>query len=761
MVLGEMGSNYYEDKFKNRFELIVNQTSDLISVTTFSLNPIYTYVSPSNMKTFGYTAEELIGKNGFDFIHPDDKRKLFPLLKKYIKFKTEHFFSNNDVEFVEEIEYRFKDKIGNWHQLRSTVNIIDDELLFVSKDITEQQKIGRALQKSEKQYRFLFETIPTGIKIAQFDGTIVKINSNFCNTLGYTKDELYQTNSRNLYVNPNQREELLQLVKDNGFVRDFEVKLQKKEGSVCEFLVNCDVITFEGNEVLLTTGRDITEKNKIADKYRLLANHSADVIYRYKIHDETYTFISPAINKLLGYTPEEALALKPKDFLTEESYIFQNSKLMRALESKDYSNDTLELQAVHKNGKIMPVEVHMSFIFDDQQEPSEVIGVVREITDRKNAEIELRNNEKFLNDVFNSIGDGLSVLDKELTILRTNPFMDKLYNNQLPLPGKKCYQVYQHRSSPCPWCPSLKAMETKKTQITVVAYPRNDEQQGWVNLSAYPLIDENGEVYGVIEYVKDITAEKKLEEKLKRMNQSLEQRVDERTKEIQALLHQKDSFINQLGHDLKHPLGPFINLIPLLERDDSNPEHKEMYAVLKRNTTHMKNIVSKLIRLAQLNAPSFKLSLDEIDIFAELDTSVAMYKSLFENRNISVKVNGQGPVVLQADRILLRELFDNLISNALKYSYDGGQITITVKLQENHVIVSIQDHGVGLSEEHITSIFNEFYKVDESRHDVESNGLGMTIAKKIVEKHGGKIWAESPGLRKGSTFYFTLPTKNA
>lgn len=434
---------------------------------------------------------------------------------------------------------------------------------------------------------------------------------------------------------------------------------------------------------------------------------------------------------------------------------------MRALESKDYSDDTLELQAVHKNGKIIPVEVHMSFICDDQQEPSEVIGVVREITDRKNAEIELRNNEKFLNDVFNSIGDGLSVLDKELTILRTNPFMDKLYNNQLPLPGKKCYQVYQHRSSPCPWCPSLKAMETKKTQFTVVAYPRNDEQKGWVTLSAYPLIDENGEVYGVIEYLKDITAEKKLEEKLKRMNQSLEQRVDERTKEIQALLHQKDSFINQLGHDLKHPLGPFINLIPLLERDDSNPEHKEMYAVLKRNTTHMKNIVSKLIRLAQLNAPSFKLSLDEIDIFSELDISVAMYKSLFENRNISVDVNGQRPVVLQADRILLRELFDNLISNALKYSYDGGQITITVNQQENHVVVSIQDLGVGLSEEHITSIFNEFYKVDESRHDVESNGLGMTIAKKIVEKHGGKIWAESHGLGKGSTFYFTLPAKNA
>ncbi len=760
MDVGEMGSNSFidsEEKFKNKFELIVNQTSDLISVTTFSLNPVYTYVSPSNMKAFGYTTDELIGRSGFDFIHPDDKHRLFPLLKKYIKLKAERFFSNKEPDFVEEIEFRFKDKYGIWHQLQSTVNIINDELLFVSKDITDQQKIEKALRKSEKQYRFLFETIPNGIGIAHFDGRIVKVNTNFCDILGYTKEEFYKTNIRDLYVCPTQRDHLFQILEKNGFIRDFEIQLWKKDGSVCDFLVNCDVITFEGNKALLTTGRDITEKNKIEAKYRLFADHSADIIYTYNLANEMYTFISPAIEKLLGYTPKEGYDLKPEDLLTEESHHFQKNKLQEALQKKQYSDATLELQTVHKNGTIIPVEAHLSFVFNDQQDPVEVVGVVREITERKKAEMELHHNEKFLNDVFDSIGDGISVLDKELTILRTNPFMDNLYNTQLPLAGKKCYQVYQNRSSPCPWCPSLKAMDTKKTQFSVVAYPSNDNPEGWVNLSAYPLIDENGEVYGVIEYVKDVTTEKSLEQKLKNINHSLEQRVDERTKEIQKLLRQKDCFINQLGHDLKHPLGPFINLIPLLEKNDSNPDHKEMYAVLKRNTDHMRNIVSKLIRLAQLNAPSFNLSIDETDLLAELDRSIEVYNTVIQKRGVTLLKKCTPPVIIKADKILIRELFDNLISNALKYSYDNGTIIVTVEQDESFITVSVSDDGVGLTKEHIDSIFNEFFKADESRHDFESSGLGMTIAKRIVEKHGGKIWAESEGLGKGSTFYVTLP----
>ncbi|MDY6964441.1 MAG: PAS domain S-box protein [Halobacteriota archaeon] len=107
-----------------------------------------------------------------------------------------------------------------------------------------------------------------------------------------------------------------------------------------------------------------------------------------------------------------------------------------------------------------------------------------------------------------------------------------------------------------------------------------------------------------------------------------------------------------------------------------------------------------------------------------------------------------------------KEIIDNLISNAVKYSYEGGgTITINSKNCDDFVIVSVKDTGVGMAGEELSQIFDEFYKADASRHDLDSSGLGLSICKRIVEKQGGKIWAESSGEGKGSTFYFTIPKK--
>ena len=126
-------------KSKERFRLMIESTNDLISTTTFSLTPKYTYVSPSN-KIFGYTSEELIGKSGLDFIHPEDKKRLLPLLMKYVGAKAKKIFTDTEKSVYERITYRFRDKSGNWHDLQSTINIIGNELLFISRDITEKRQ---------------------------------------------------------------------------------------------------------------------------------------------------------------------------------------------------------------------------------------------------------------------------------------------------------------------------------------------------------------------------------------------------------------------------------------------------------------------------------------------------------------------------------------------------------------------------------------------------------------------------------------------
>jgi signal transduction histidine kinase len=235
--------------------------------------------------------------------------------------------------------------------------------------------------------------------------------------------------------------------------------------------------------------------------------------------------------------------------------------------------------------------------------------------------------------------------------------------------------------------------------------------------------------------------------------------INDRDMEITRLLQQKDQFINQLGHDLKHPLNPLINLIPILENSDTDQKNKEIYNVLNRNIQYMKNLVTRTIELAQLNAPSFSLHIENIDLYKEVEYVINKNELLFDEHNITIENKIKDSIFIEADKLLIEELLDNLISNAVKYSPNGGIITVDGELNNNLVIISIKDSGSGMTSDQISQVFNEFYKADPARHDFTSSGLGMSICKRIVEKHGGRIWVESEGPGKGSMFYFTLPIR--
>lgn len=251
----------------------------------------------------------------------------------------------------------------------------------------------------------------------------------------------------------------------------------------------------------------------------------------------------------------------------------------------------------------------------------------------------------------------------------------------------------------------------------------------------------------------------KAHEGLKEMNKSLEKRVRERTEEVTRLLAQKDEFVNQLGHDLKTPLNPLINLIPIVRdnRDKlDDKKTKEMFEVIIRNVNYMKNLVTKTLELARLNAPSTKFNTDDINLLDEIYDLMGKNKQLTDKYNIKIVNNVKGNIFVNADKLRIQELLENLIGNSIKYSNDGGTVTIDAMEEEGFCIVSVKDDGIGMSKKQISHAFEEFYKADSSRHDFDSSGLGMPICKRIVEKHGGKIWVESEGKGKGTSVFFSL-----
>lgn len=248
-------------------------------------------------------------------------------------------------------------------------------------------------------------------------------------------------------------------------------------------------------------------------------------------------------------------------------------------------------------------------------------------------------------------------------------------------------------------------------------------------------------------------------EELTMLNRNLEKKVKERTADVEKLLKQKDEFVSQLGHDLKTPLTPLNILIPIVREQEQDPKLKELLTVISNNVQYMKNLVIKTLELAQLSSPTTNFELHDVDLSSQLTDILDMEKILLQGKNVVFENKIPQNMYVKADLLQIRELFDNLISNAIKYSQENAvKITFDAKQKDDCIVVSITDTGIGLEPYQIPHVFDEFYKVDYSRHDLQSIGLGLSICKRIVEKHGGRIWAESPGKGKGSTFFFTLNT---
>jgi signal transduction histidine kinase len=246
---------------------------------------------------------------------------------------------------------------------------------------------------------------------------------------------------------------------------------------------------------------------------------------------------------------------------------------------------------------------------------------------------------------------------------------------------------------------------------------------------------------------------------LERANIELEREVRERVRaedNLEGLLREKELFISRLGHDLKTPLTPLVTLLPIVRKREKDEKLRELLDVNLQNLDTMKELVIKTLKHARVSSPYQALDTIPIALGKEVDSYIEKRGFLIKKKKLTIKNNIAPETMIEADRVELEELFYNLISNAIKYTPDLGVITVEAEEDESRVTISVRDTGVGLREDQIEKIFDEFYKVDESRHDLDSSGLGLSICRKIVEKHGGTIWAESPGEGHGTTVFFTM-----
>ena len=447
-----------------------------------------------------------------------------------------------------------------------------------------------------------------------------------------------------------------------------------KNPEIVQKFMDKENITINDIELLKN---DVNKYRELSENYKLIAENTLDIIFQ-TTRTGKIIYISSATEKIAGYKPEEMVGNKftkfvPKREIPKYLKIVSNTLAGRAIES-------FESFVNHKNGYLIPVEFAGKLVKKGKK--SVILGTIKDITERKKAEEELR--------------EAHDELEKRV----------------------------RERTSEL-----SKINEALKAEV-------KDRKK----------------------------AEDRLKEahlKLRLLNQELEKKVMARTREVQKLLEQKDEFINQLGHDLKNPLNPLLNLLPIIAQNEKDPETREILDVIIINVDYMRNLVVKTIELARLNSPKTEFLIEDTNLLSEINNVIEKNKLIIEENNITIDNRINKDIFVKADKLRLSELFDNILTNATKFTPAGGNVTIDAKKDKNNITVSIKDTGIGMDRKQINHIFDEFYKVDESRHDMTSVGLGLSICKRIVEKHGGKIWAESPGRGKGSKMIFTLPTSSS
>jgi diguanylate cyclase (GGDEF)-like protein/PAS domain S-box-containing protein len=262
-----------------KYRLISESTSDLIAITTFSLRPKHIYVSPSHKAVMGYASQDLIGKSCFQFIHPADRKKLRPLLKHYVTAKVKGFLTKKDPDTVERIEFRARDKTGNWHYLQSTVNMLGNDLLFISKDITERKIAEEALIKAEERNRILLENAPIGIYYSDLLGKFLYGNKKAEEIIGYQREKLTGKNFLRLkLLDPKDIAKASKLLALNRLTKATgpdEFVLNRKDKTKVNVEINTALITMDGTKVVLGMVQDITERKEAEEKIRKMAYHDA------------------------------------------------------------------------------------------------------------------------------------------------------------------------------------------------------------------------------------------------------------------------------------------------------------------------------------------------------------------------------------------------------------------------------------------------------------------------------------------------------
>ena len=407
-----------------------------------------------------------------------------------------------------------------------------------------------------------------------------------------------------------------------------------------------------------------------------------------------------------------------------------------------------------KSGRDLPVEVSAHCLEHDGVEYC--FAAATDLTERKAALEALLAAERRYWSVADHLEIGMALISPQMEVLEVNRKTREWFPALDVSRRPTCFRAFNDppRDTICTYCPTYLTFADGRVHEAVTDTPAGDQTVHFRVVSS-PLKDAEGKVSAVIEMVEDITASRQAQEQLRRHREQLEEMVAERTLELARSNRELEQFAYIVSHDLQEPLRTVAGFTQLIARrygDHFDEEGRQLLHFAVDGATRMQAMISNLLTLSRVGSGGGGLA--PVDCNRVLATALENLTAIVKAKEAVIET-GDLPTVSADERQLL-QLFQNLVANAIKFCKERRpEVRIAAENRGGSWVFSVADNGIGI-EPHL---FGRLFVVFQRLHDRESypgSGIGLAICKKVVERHGGRIWAESkPG--EGSTFFFSLP----
>lgn len=726
------------EETNERFDLALKGTND--GLWDWKVGEESVYLSPRYLDILGYDEGEVRMNLGelLNLIHKDD----------FVRVEEEQkLFMDSDVSRIE-LQFRMKHKSGNYVPILSRIYKVTNEdgipirMIGTHIDLTETLQMQRKIEEGEARYKLLFENSNIGIAITSEDGEILESNVTLKQMFGIPLGSRDIYFAITFYKHHEDRTRFLELLDVNGEVKNFVFQGNKVAEGEIWLSMSSRKLEIDGELRIVNALNDITQQviadQKLKDSEERFKQLSILTLEGILIHDDGHILdVNESLIKLCGYTKSELLEKNFFKLCMEDKDCSKNT--ISELES---TKQTEELEISAKNGRRIPVEVS-SRIARFKGRKVQVTSF-HDISNRLEAE----SNIKKLSTAVEQSGHSIIITDKKGIIEYVNPQFVKVYEfGLLESLGKPISIIDSGYHEP-------KYYENLWSQINKGKVWKgeflNQSKSGkkyWVSSIISPIKDRDGNMTHYLSIMDDITQKKKSEKELVEAKRNAE-------KSDQL----KSAFLANMSHEIRTPLNGIIGFTDLLndpDEDFSSEEITRYLSIISNNGQLLLHLVNDIIDISKIESGQLHISTQEFT-FSEV---LQKLENSFENslkQGVELKIKEiTKDIELQTDFTRVVQVFNNLISNALKFT-DKGYVSIDFEEEEEYLKVCIEDTGCGISEEAQKIIFDRFAQGRPINDQLlGGTGLGLSITKGLVKLLGGKIWVESVE-DEGAIFHFRI-----